>query len=111
MKMVESGMSKLQVFLDGAPDPKAHFGSVLTRLEQLTQKIKFDELPIAIQAKLPFLQEVVPELYAIKRAWRDKVMHIDGKIVPTGTFAEEKAIQIHDMGQSRRELGRIEEGA
>ena len=96
MRVVEAGVLALQIFLEGRPDPKAHIGSVISKLEDMTQKTKFDHLPPVMQAKLPFLIEVLPHLYAVKRAWRDKVVHADSKPFPKGTFTEEKAVEIHE---------------
>jgi hypothetical protein len=77
-------------------DPKAHFGSVLSRVETLVQKSKFDDLPDEARAKKQFLIDILPQLHAVKDAWRDKVSHVGNNIIPSGSFTEEKATEIYN---------------
>ncbi len=96
MRVVESGVLTLQAFLDGSPDPKAHFGGVLSKLENMVQKTKFEHLGAYMQSRLPFLKSVLPQLHSIKDAWRGKVVHVDSRIIPSGVFVKEKAVEIHN---------------
>ena len=100
MRVVEAGVLAFQVFLNGAPDPKPHFGSIVSKLEGLVQRTQFDHLTPTMQTKLPFLRAILPQLHAVKDAWRDKVTHVDSHIIPAGHFTEEKAIEIHNASLS-----------
>jgi hypothetical protein len=100
MRVVERGVLEMEVFLNRAPDPKAHFGSVISKLEDLVQKNKFDQVPAHLRSYLSFMREVLPQVHAVKDAWRDKVSHVDNKIVPVGTFSEEKALEVYSATRS-----------
>jgi hypothetical protein len=95
MKVVEASVLELQMFLR-APDVKAHFGSVLTKLEQMIQRTKYEHLEERFRPYLPFLKDVVTQLHAVKDSWRNKVSHVDARIVPTETFTGELALGVHD---------------
>lgn len=90
MKITERGVLDLQCFLDTS-DPKAHFGSVLQKLETLQRKTNFNDLPPHQKAHRDFLIGILAQLHAVKDAWRNKVTHADEKIIPTDEFAEEMA--------------------
>lgn len=94
MRVLEVAVLKLEPFLDKA-DPKAHFGTVINRLQKYLQKTNFPDLPVRVQEKYAFLQSVLPLLQAINDAWRNKVCHADGKIVPTGAYTAETAHAIY----------------
>lgn len=95
MKVVEAAVLELQMFLDKT-DHKAHFGSVLMKLEKLTQDTKFDELPPHLQPHKRFMADTLTQLHAVKDSWRDKVTHVDSHIVPIETFTPELARGVHD---------------
>ena len=96
MKVVERGVLEMQVFLKGNIDSKAHFGGVLSKLEDMVHKTRFEHIPADLQPFVPFLRDVLPQLHAIKDAWRDKVAHVDNKIIPIESFNEEKALEIYE---------------
>lgn len=97
MKVVESGVVALSVFLNmKTEDPKANFAGVLKRLERIVQETKYTDLSREGQRNLPFLRDVLPQLHAVKEAWRDKVAHFDNRIMPVERFTEEKALEIHN---------------
>lgn len=95
MKIVESGVLELQLFLQ-TPDVKAHFGSVVSKLEDMTQKQRYDHISPRLQSHLPFLREVLTQLHAVKDSWRNKVTHVDAFIIPSETFTAEMALGAHD---------------
>jgi hypothetical protein len=95
MRITESAVLELQLFLD-KPDPKAHFGSVLARLDTLNRKTEFKDLPDHLKQYRAFLIDIIPQMYAVKNSWRDKVAHVDGKVVPVDVFTHAMAIKIHD---------------
>jgi hypothetical protein len=55
------------------------------------KKTRFDFKPYA-----PFIQSILPQLHALKDSGRNKVSHMDGKIVPTDLFTEEMAAGVYD---------------
>lgn len=95
MKVVESAVLELQMFLKES-DVQAHFGSVLRKLENLTQKQKYDDVKEELKPYLEFMRDVLAQLHAVKDSWRDKVAHVDARIIPMETFTEELAKGVHD---------------
>lgn len=95
MRVTECAVLELQRFLD-KPDPKAHFGSVLSKLEHLHTKTKFEDLPERLKPYRQFLIDILPQLHAVKDSWRNKVSHVDGKIVPIDVFTREMALGVYD---------------
>lgn len=95
MKVVEAAVLELQVFLKDS-DVKAHFGSVLAKLEHMTQQTKYEHVPSDLRPYLPFMRDVIVQLHAVKDSWRNKVSHVDARIVPIDTFTEELAKLVHD---------------
>jgi hypothetical protein len=95
MKVVEAAVLELQMFLK-AEDVKAHFGSVINKLEYMTQKHKYEHVPKHLQPYLVFLREVLTQLHAVKDSWRNKVAHVEALLVPANTFTEELARGVHD---------------
>lgn len=94
MRVVETAVLRLQEFLD-KPDPKAHFGSVIGKLERLNNKTEFNDLPERLKPCRSFLIGILPQLHAVKDSWRDKVSHVDGVIVPKDVFTEEMASGVY----------------
>jgi len=96
MKVVEFGVLELQAFVIAPPDPKGHFGGVINKLEDILQHTRYAQVPPLMQPKLPMLREALPQLHAVKDAWRDKVSHCGNSIIPTGVFGEDKAMEVHN---------------
>lgn len=95
MKVVEAAVLELQMFLKDK-DVKAHFGSVLSKLEDMTQKARYEHVSASLQPYLPFLRDILSQLHAVKDSWRNKVSHVDARIVPIETFTDELARGVHD---------------
>jgi hypothetical protein len=95
MRIVEAAVLELQIFLK-QPDLKAHFGSVLNKLENMTQKQEFQHLPPHLQPYKQFMTEVLAQLHAVKDSWRNKVSHVEAHIIPEGIFTEGMARGVHD---------------
>jgi hypothetical protein len=95
LKVVEIAVHELQIFLQ-APDVKPHFGSVLARLDDLTQKTKYEHVPPHLQPYVHFMKDMVTQLHEVKDSWRDKVSDVDARIVPIDTFTEELVKDLHD---------------
>jgi hypothetical protein len=94
MKIAERGVLELQCFLD-KPDPKAHFGSVLSKLETLHRKTDFKDIPDRLKPHRDFLIGILAQLHAVKDSWRNKVCHVDEKIIPIDEFTPEMATGIY----------------
>jgi hypothetical protein len=75
--------------------PLPHFGSVLNRLDALNRKTEFKDFPAHLQPYREFLIETLPQLHAVKDSWRNKSVHVDGKIVPIDVFTEEMALGVY----------------
>jgi hypothetical protein len=107
MRVTEFGVLELQTFLEKR-DFKAHFGSVVARVETLVQKTKFDDMPPHIKPHIDFLKAILPQLHAVKDSWRNRVSHADGKIIPADTFTEEMAGGVYLA--TRLLMGKLTEG-
>ena len=99
MRVTEAAVLELQCFLDTKSDAKAHFGSVLQKLEHLKQKTEFKDLPDHLKRYVGFLSDVLPQLHAIRDSWRNKVSHVDDRIIIADVFTEEMASGIYDATQ------------
>jgi len=94
MRIVETAVLSLQCFLEKS-DQKAHFGSVLAKLEKLHTKTKFEDIPDRLKPHRQFLIDILPHLHAVKDSWRNKVSHVDEKIVPVDLFTGEMAGDVY----------------
>ena len=94
MRIVEKGVLELQVFLKDPDDPKAHFGGVLAKLES-ARKNGFANAPDFLKPNFQFVIEILPHLYAVKDAWRDKVVHVGNNIIPSKQFTGPMAWDIY----------------
>lgn len=95
-RVTEAAVLELECFLDNAPDRKAHFGSVLRKIEQSSQKNKFDHVSEHLKPHIDFVRSILPQLHAVKDSWRDKVSHVDKLFVISDMFTPEIAFGIHD---------------
>jgi hypothetical protein len=95
MRVTEAAVLELQCFLNTKPDPKAHFGSVLQKLDHLQQRTQFKDLPDHLKPYAGFLSDVLPQLHAVKDSWRNKVSHVDDRIMIADVFTEEMALGIY----------------
>ena len=71
MRVVESAVLKLQIFLK-EEDLKAHFGSVVSKLENLHTKTSFGNVPDHLKPYRQFLIDILPQLHAVKDSWRNR---------------------------------------
>jgi hypothetical protein len=95
MRIVETAVLELY-WLTGLPaDEKAHFGSVVSKLEKLTQKTEFKDLPAFTKPHIGFLRDILPFLHAVKDAWRNRVSHVDGRILPTEGYKPEDVLELY----------------
>jgi len=82
MRVVEHGLMEVAT-LAGITDPKASWGAVLSKVDLYAFRTKHDELPTAIQPHQELLRDLSAEMHSIQYAWRNRVSHIDNKLIPT----------------------------
>src|SRR6185437_12158263 len=80
MRATEIGIPKVAE-LCGIKDRNPSWGPVLDRAEKLTQKTKFDDLPGKLKPRIEFLRLVVADMRSLQRAWRDKIMHVEDRLI------------------------------
>jgi hypothetical protein len=68
----------------------------LKKLGHLQQKTDFNNLPEHLKPYRGFLGEVLPQLHAVKDSWRNKVSHIDDRIIIADVFTEEMASGVYN---------------
>ncbi len=95
MRVAEYGAIELGK-LAGSTDPRPTFGSSLDLIVSIVQKTKFSDLSLEVQKHFDFLQSILPQMYAVKNAWRNKVDHAGGRIIPTESQpSREVAVNIY----------------
>lgn len=82
MRVTEAGVLELGTLIEPG-DHKPQFGFVLKKIDRLLQRVEFKDWPEHAKPHQALFRQVLPRLYAVKDAWRDKVMHIETKIIPT----------------------------
>jgi hypothetical protein len=93
MRIVEVGVLRV-ARLAGNSDPKPSWGSALGLVEKLVLRTKFQDLDPAIQPHRPLLEELLPQMQAIQRAWRNKIIHVGDKLIPIEPISESTASEI-----------------
>jgi hypothetical protein len=63
-------------------DPKPSWGTVLDQAEKYTQRTKYEDLPSTLQPHVEFLRTIVADMRSMQRAWRNKVVHVQERIIP-----------------------------
>ena len=88
MRIVELGVLEV-ARLSGLADPKPSWGAILKYVEKLVLRMKFEDLDPAIQPHRLLLEQLLPQMQAIQRAWRNKISHVEGKLIPVdGSITE-----------------------
>ena len=94
MRATEIAVPKLAK-LCGIDDPKPSWGSLLDKAEKFTQRTRYDELPDTLKPHIGFLGTVVADMRGMQRAWRNKVVHVEDKlIIGPGDFPPQVAAEI-----------------
>jgi hypothetical protein len=89
MRVVEVAVHKVAK-LCGSTDPKASWGANLDRVEKIVLRTKFEDVDPLIKPHRPLLEKLLPEMQAIQRAWRNKVSHVEDKIIPIEARIDEE---------------------
>jgi hypothetical protein len=108
MRATEIGIPKIAKLCCNK-DSKPSWGAALDQAERLTQKTKFDDLPRDTKPHIDFLREVVADMRSLQRAWRNKVMHVEDKLMPVGSDFDPQ--DVHDiLAATHSFLRRLAEG-
>jgi hypothetical protein len=90
MRVVEYGLLEVARLAE-INDPKPSWGAILDRLEKLAHKTKFEDLPNGVKPHIDLIRELLPRMHAIQHAWRNRMIHVENKLIPTGGVTEEVA--------------------
>jgi len=62
-------------------DPKPSWGSVLDKAEKYTQRTEYKDLPDLIKPHVDFLRDIVADMRSMQRAWRNKIIHVEDRLI------------------------------
>lgn len=93
MRVVEIGVLKVARLAD-IQDPKPSWGSILNRLDKLAHRTEYKDLPPCVQPHIELVKKLLPKLHAIQHAWRNKVSHVEDKLIPTDSISGDDALEI-----------------
>src|SRR5471030_559605 len=74
-------------------DSKPSWGKVLDHAEKYTQKTEYENLPDTLKPHIEFLRTIVADMRSMQRAWRNKVVHVEDKIIPTAAEFSPRSIR------------------
>ena len=94
MRATAIGIPKIAK-LCGVKDAKPSWGPVLEKAEEFTQRTKFKDLPEDLKPHIEFLRGVVADMRSLQRVWRNKISHVEDKLVPT--VAEIDGQDVHEI--------------
>jgi hypothetical protein len=107
IQVVEVGLIELGKFINVA-DPKSGWTAVANELKKIVSR-KREDLSDFEKHHFQFIEQVQGTVEALKNAWRNKVSHVQGKIVlMTSDFSPEVAEEI--LFASRAFMRRLAEG-
>jgi hypothetical protein len=93
IQIIEAGLIELGMFIKVA-DPKSGWTAVANELKKIVLK-RHEEMTDFEKQHFQFLEQVQGTVEALKNAWRNKVSHVQGKIIlMTGEFSPEVAEEI-----------------
>jgi hypothetical protein len=84
MPIVKTGVLSVAK-LAGIDDAKASWGAVLKKIEKYALWTEYKDLPADVQPHIALLKDLLPRMQAIQHAWRNKVSHVESKLIPTET--------------------------
>lgn len=95
MRVIEVAVVKLAKLI-GLQDPKPSWGAILGKLEQVVLRTKYQDRSPGINQHLAFLEQVLPEMQSVQRSWRNRVSHVEDRILPIGEYTDETTGKIMD---------------
>jgi hypothetical protein len=93
MRVVEQGVMEMARMAD-IKDPKASWGAVLAKVDKYCFQTKYEDLPDRVKPHRELLKTLIPEMHAIQHAWRNRVSHIENKLIPTDPIDQTIAREI-----------------
>ena len=94
MRAAEIGIPKLAKLCE-MQDAKPSWGAVLNKAEKLTQGTDHKDLPRQLKPHIEFVRTVVADMRSMQRAWRNKVSHVEDRLVVTSPdFSTQTAYEI-----------------
>ncbi len=107
LQIVESGVVELGKFI-GVQDSKAGWSATTNQLQKLVAK-KYSERNDFEKEHCEFFEQVHATVEALKNAWRNKISHVQGRLVlMTADFSSDVAEEI--LFASRAFMGRLATG-
>lgn len=99
MRVVEFSVLKVAT-LGGIHEPKASWGAVLSKLDKYAYRTEYKDLPPDVQPHIELIKKLLPKMHAIQHAWRNKISHVEDKLIPVGDIAETVALEIMNATES-----------
>lgn len=94
MRVVEVAVLRIGQLV-GLKDPSPSWGSVLSQVEKVVLKTKYEDMEEAVRPHRKLLRALLPQMQAIQRAWRNKFSHVEYRIIPAdGELSESIAAEI-----------------
>jgi hypothetical protein len=89
MRVVEIGVLKI-ARVAVISDSKPSLGAIFKKVEKLVLRTEYDALPAAVQPHIGLLKDMLPRLQAVQHAWRNKVTHVEDKLIPATAESNEE---------------------
>jgi hypothetical protein len=99
MRIVERGVLEVAK-LGEITDPKPSWGAILSRLDKYAYRTDFKDLPASVQPNIATIKTLLPTLHAIQHAWRNKITHVENRLIPVGKIGEEETLEIMNAVQA-----------
>lgn len=88
MRIVEVAVLRVAK-ISGLSDPKPSWGAVLQYVEKIVLRTPKD-LDNNVRCHIPLLTTLLPQMQSIQRAWRNKIVHIEDRIIPVEARIDEE---------------------
>jgi len=93
MRVVESGVMEVAK-LAGLKDPKPSWGAILSKVDKYAFRTEYEELPDEVKVHIELLRDLSNEMHAIQRAWRNKIAHVENKLIPVAPIDHPIAAEV-----------------
>jgi hypothetical protein len=58
------------------------------------RQAEYKDLPLAVQPHRELMKELIPKMQAIEHGWRNRMIHVENKLVPTDGIGPEIAAEV-----------------
>jgi len=99
MRIVECAVLRLAKLAE-IKDPKPSWGAVLGKLDKYAFRTDYKDLPPTVKPHIGIIKKLLPAMHAIQHAWRNKVSHVEDKLIPTDAFNETSALEVMNAVQA-----------